>query len=43
MDLCISEVSISNIEEYSEQLYIDYSRTKVSNNVDILIQVTAKK
>jgi SAM-dependent methyltransferase len=35
--------TVSNIEEYSEQLYIDYSRTKVSNNIDILIQVTAKK
>ncbi len=35
--------TVSNIEEYSEQLYIDYSRTKISNNVDILIQVTAKK
>lgn len=35
--------TVSNIEEYSEQLYIDYSRTKVSNNEDILIQVTAKK
>lgn len=35
--------TVSNIEEYSEQLYIDYSRTKISNNEDILIQVTAKK